>query len=70
MAAKNKSGFDIKLAAPALRALSAAGIADITDLTKWTEKDLSSLHGIGPNAIAAIKKSMKEKKISFKSSKG
>jgi hypothetical protein len=58
--------FRSKLAAPVQRALKNAGISKLSDLKRFTEKELTSLHGIGPNAIKKIKLSMKLANIQFK----
>lgn len=56
----------IKLSAPAKRALEAAGINILTDFAKFTEAEIAELHGIGKNALTAIKEVLKEKAIPFK----
>ncbi len=56
----------IKIAAPARRALVDRKLFKLSDLKKISEKDLKSLHGMGPNALKIIKKEMKKKQISFK----
>lgn len=53
------------LAAPARRALAAAGITTLTDVTKFTEADLAQLHGIGKNALAKVKKALADHGLSF-----
>ena len=61
-----KAGADLpKLAAPALRALAGARILKLSDLEAFTEADLLALHGMGPNAMAAIRAAMKANKLSF-----
>lgn len=55
-----------KLSKPAHRALEHAGILKLTDLAQWTEKDLLSLHGIGPSAIPPLKAAMKKAGVAFK----
>ena len=52
-----------KLAAPALRALVAADIHCLEDLSSITERELASLHGMGPNAISKLKFAMEERGI-------
>ena len=54
-----------KLAAPARRALAAAGVTDLSDLARMTEADVMALHGMGPNAMTTLKAAMKAKKLSF-----
>ncbi len=60
-----ENNFFKKLAAPAKRALAAAGIQKLSDFEKISENDLAQLHGIGKNAIDSIKKAMAESGISF-----
>ena len=54
-----------KLSQPALRALQNAGITNLQQLSKMTEKQFSKLHGIGPSGIKALKQAMAEKGLSF-----
>jgi DNA-directed RNA polymerase alpha subunit len=56
----------IGLSAPARRALINAKLTKIEHLKKLTEKQLMSLHGIGPSSLPIIKKAMKKYKVSFK----
>ena len=46
---------DIKLAAPARRALVDAKITKISQLKTWTSEDLSKLHGIGKTALKILR---------------
>lgn len=55
-----------KTSAPALRALHNAKITKLRDLTKYTEKEISSLHGMGPKAMGILKKALKEQGSSFR----
>lgn len=55
-----------KLAAPAQRALAAAGVTCLEDLSQWSEEDIARLHGIGPNALKALKEALDAKKITYK----
>ncbi len=59
-----------KLSRPAQRALERAGIRRLKDLAEWTEKDLLSLHGVGPTAIPPLKAAMKKLGIQFKKAPG
>jgi hypothetical protein len=54
-----------KLAQPALRALYGAGITRLEQLADLSEEDLKSLHGIGPNAVEALRKALAEKGKAF-----
>lgn len=53
------------LAKPAQRALANAGITSLKELTSFTEKRVSELHGIGPNALVKLKEAMAENGLSF-----
>jgi DNA-directed RNA polymerase alpha subunit len=56
----------IGLSAPARRALVNAKLTKIEHLKKLTEKQLMSLHGMGPSSLPIIKKAMKKYKVNFK----
>jgi hypothetical protein len=55
-----------KLAAPAQRALAAAGVRALGQLTKFSEDEIKQLHGIGPNALKELKRALKAQGLSFK----
>lgn len=57
------------LAAPAQRALAAAGITRLEQLSQISEADLLKLHGIGPNAVKKLRHAMNTKNLSFALSK-
>jgi hypothetical protein len=61
------SGFPIKLAAPARRALADAGYSQLEQLAMVSEDDVKKLHGIGPNAIKLLIQALHDKGLSFKS---
>ncbi len=54
-----------KLAAPAMRALKAAGLTTLDKLAQTSEADLLALHGMGPNAMARVRSALKAKGLSF-----
>lgn len=54
-----------KLAAPARRALAAAGITYLEQLTRVSEAELAQLHGMGPNAIRTLQIAMTERGLKF-----
>ena len=54
-----------KLAAPAQRALAAAGIKRLDQLTKFSEAEIKQLHGIGPNALDQLHRALNAKGLSF-----
>ncbi len=62
---KNQQSELPKLAAPAQRALAGAGIRNLNDLTKFSEAQIKTLHGIGPNALKELQRAMKANGISF-----
>lgn len=55
-----------RLAAPARRALENAGIKTVDDLSKWSEKEIAKLHGMGPSSLPKLKKVLEEKGLTFK----
>lgn len=55
-----------KIGAPAQRALAAAGVKQLKDLTKYSEQEVGTWHGIGPNALGKLRQAMAEKGFSFK----
>ena len=58
-----------KLAAPARRALSGAGYSTLQGLAKAKESDIAALHGIGPNALAVLKRELAAHGLSFATGK-
>jgi uncharacterized protein YdhG (YjbR/CyaY superfamily) len=58
------AGFP-NLAAPARRALSAAGYTRLDQLAQVSEPALRKLHGMGPTAIAALRDALHERGLSF-----
>lgn len=60
-----ENGFP-KLAAPAQRALAAAGVQRLEQLTKFSEAEVSKWHGIGPNAVNALRAALSARGLAFK----
>jgi RimJ/RimL family protein N-acetyltransferase len=54
-----------KLAAPARRALDGAGITRLEQLTRFGEDEIGKLHGIGPNALDALRRALAGRRLSF-----
>jgi predicted RecB family nuclease len=52
--------------APALRALLGAQITTLAELSQHTEIEIQNLHGMGPKALAILKKQMRTRGLSFK----
>lgn len=63
---KPAQGFLSSLSAPARRALVNKNISTEKQLAQFTEKEILSLHGIGPGSIPTMKKILQEKGLSFK----
>ncbi len=53
---------------PATRALRVAGIETLEQLTEHTEKEILSLHGVGPKAIRLLKVELESLDLSFRAS--
>jgi hypothetical protein len=54
-----------KLAAPARRALDAAGYTNLEQLANVSEAELGQLHGMGPNAIAQLRRALDAHGLAF-----
>jgi DNA-directed RNA polymerase alpha subunit len=65
---KPESGFLSLLSSPARNALIHEGITTLEKLAGFTEKEILSIHGIGPASLPALKSVLKEKNIQFKRS--
>jgi hypothetical protein len=53
------------LAAPARRALEGAGYTTLEQLAEVREREIADLHGMGPNALEKLRKSLAERGLSF-----
>lgn len=63
--AQPQSDLPEKLSQPAQRALAGAGIQNLKQLSKFSEKEIKELHGIGPNAMKKLSESLAAKGLSF-----
>lgn len=63
---KPESGFLSKLSSPARNALVHQGIETLQKLSKYTEKEILTIHGIGPASIPVMRAFLKEEGLSFK----
>lgn len=68
--ANSKSSPFASLAAPAQRALESKGIKTAKKLSSFSEKEISSLHGMGPSSIPKLKKVLKDAGLTFKEASG
>ena len=62
---QSPNDLPVKLSQPAQRALAAAGIQSLEQVSRFSEKEISKLHGIGPNALALLHQALEEKGLSF-----
>ena len=65
---KPQDGLLAGLAAPARRALEAAGLTTPAKLAKKTEAQVGELHGMGPNAISKLRAALAKDRLSFRKS--
>src|ERR1044072_980982 len=65
-----KSDLPEQLAAAAQRALAAAGIQNLKQLSKFSETEIKQMHGIGPNALQQLRGAVDNRGLSFASEKG
>lgn len=64
-AKKPADGLLADLAAPARRALTAAGLTTLKSLSRKTEAEVMALHGMGPNAVGRLRAAMKRAGLTF-----
>jgi hypothetical protein len=62
---KPSTGFLSDLSAPARRALEGAGIKTVKQLSKFSEKEILKLHGMGPGSIPKLRKALAAEGLSF-----
>lgn len=53
------------LSAPSRRAMEAAGINSLKQLSTFTEKEVAAMHGVGPKVIRIMKEFLEENKLKF-----
>ena len=63
---KPESGFLSKLSNPARRALEAEGITTLTELAKYSEREILKLHGMGPRSMPVLRQALMDAGLSFK----
>ena len=54
-----------KLAKPAQRAIQAAGIQTLQELSQHREADIAALHGIGKHALKILRDALREVSLSY-----
>lgn len=62
---KPKDDFLSLLVAPARRALERENIKSLTDLSKYNEKEILLLHGIGKSTIPKLKEMLTNEGLTF-----
>ena len=63
-----KAEFLATLSAPARRALEGADILTLEKLCNYTEKEILSLHGVGPSVIPKLKEALEKAGLEFRKS--
>ncbi len=63
---KPATGFMSGLSAPALRALKAEGITTLKKLSKYSEREILALHGIGKTALPILNAELKKVGLGFR----
>lgn len=63
---KPESGLLSLLSAPARRALESQNIKTAEDLSRYTKKEILSLHGIGPSSLPKLLEELKKNNLTFK----
>jgi predicted flap endonuclease-1-like 5' DNA nuclease len=53
------------IGAPATRALAAAGITRLEQLTSFSEAELLKLHGVGPKSIRVLREALSKLRLRF-----
>ncbi|WP_433947940.1 RNA polymerase alpha subunit C-terminal domain-containing protein [Bacillus tropicus] len=62
---KPQTGFLSLLSSPARNALEHHGIHTIEELSKYSEKEILKLHGMGPASLPKLRKALEEQGLSF-----
>ena len=63
---KPKTAFLSGIAAPARRALEREGITTLGKLSKYTQKEILALHGMGPGTIPKLQNALKAEGLAFR----
>ena len=66
---KPANGFLSLLVAPARRALESKGIQSLQELSRYTEAEILSLHGMGKSSLPKLRKALEEAGLSFRRDK-
>jgi predicted RecB family nuclease len=63
---KPEEGFLSLIVAPARRALESAGIKTLEELSRHSEKEILTLHGMGPSTIPKLRKALALRDFKFR----
>ena len=64
--APEPSGLPAHIGRPALRALTAAGLTSLHDVSHRRAADLLQLHGVGPRAVSLLRDALAEEGLSLR----
>ena len=62
---QQESDLPLELSQPARRALVGAGYLRLEQLTEISEAEVKQLHGVGPKALAQLRRALGTKGLSF-----
>jgi hypothetical protein len=62
---ESESDLPLELASPARRALAAAGVERLDQLTGFSEAEVKAWHGIGLNALSHLRRALSARDLSF-----
>lgn len=63
---KPENSFLSLLAAPARRALEREGINTLIQLSKYSEEEILTLHGMGPGSLPKLRAALNDQKLAFR----
>lgn len=62
----DSASLPARIGRPALRALTAAGVTSLHDLSQWRESDLMQLHGVGTRAVSVLRQALEDEGLSLR----
>lgn len=62
----DETGFPAALGKVAPRALIAAGITSVDELSEYTAQELLALHGVGPKAVRILREELLARGLRFR----
>jgi hypothetical protein len=60
------AGFLSTIVAPARRALEREGISTLPELSRYSEKEILQLHGMGPSTLPKLRNALREARLTFR----